>query len=437
MALVTYPLNNIEYSAEDAELFHVTRTSGIYANDSFNYSVSGADNAVVIGTGIGWIKNSEFSGKVIAQKESISLDMGLPDSVYPRIDAIVIQFDSNRNETNIVVKTGVASSVPVAPTVVQTESVYELHLYHVLREAGSLYITPSNITDLRLDSSYCGLMADSVTNIDTTAIEMQVADLIESLQNEISNVIDGSAYLLRDGSTNMTGNLPMDGHKVTELGMPTADGDAVPKKYVDNLSASDVGAFSTDELIPLSNGGTNRDLSGITPYAIIRAASNGTALVSTPTANGAFYATAENGAATFGTLPIPQGGTGAKTAAAALIALGAASATPTVKNITNNYHRAFLVKIGKLVICVLTSKVLNSTQLYSETLAIDDSNFMPASDKTFYVYSDTGHNEALGSNVSNGGSVTVKISTNGEFKISSDYSHTVGEVSGTYWWITA
>lgn len=227
MALVTYPLNNIEYSAEDAELFHATRTSGIYANNSFGYDITGADSNIVIGTGIGWIKNSEFSGKVIAQKEAISLDMGLPDPVYPRIDAIVIQFDNNRNETNIVVKKGTAASTPVAPSVVQNESVYELHLYHVRREAGSLYITPSNITDLRLNSSYCGLMADSVTNIDTTAIEKQVSDLIKSLQSEISNVIDGSAYLLRDGSTNMTGNLPMDGHKITGLGRPTEDGDAV------------------------------------------------------------------------------------------------------------------------------------------------------------------------------------------------------------------
>ena len=163
MALVTYPLNNIKYSAEDAELFHVTRTSGIYANDSFNYSVSGADNTVVIGTGIGWIKNSEFSGKVIALKEATSLKMGLPDSFYPRIDAIIIQFDANRNETNIVVKKGTAASTPVAPSVVQTESIYELHLYHVRREAGSLYITTDNITDLRLNNSYCGLMTDSVT----------------------------------------------------------------------------------------------------------------------------------------------------------------------------------------------------------------------------------------------------------------------------------
>ena len=232
MELTTYPLNNIEYSAEDAELFHVTRTSGVYAKNSFDYSVTGADNKIVIGTGIGWIKNSEFSGKVIALKERISLDMGVADSVYPRIDAVVIQFDANLNETNIIVKNGTASSEPIPPEVSRDEAVYELHLYHVKREAGSLSITPSNITDLRLISSYCGLMADSITSIDTYAIEKQVADLIKSLQNEISNVKDGSAYLLRDGSTGMTGNLQMDGNTITGLGAPVNDNDAVPKNYV-------------------------------------------------------------------------------------------------------------------------------------------------------------------------------------------------------------
>lgn len=198
MALVTYPLNNIEYSAEDAELFHVTRTSGVYANNSFDYSISGSDNTIIIGTGIGWIKNSEFSGKVIALKEEIFLNMGLPDSVYPRIDAIVIKFDANTNETNIVVKQGVASSFPIAPSVIRSESVYELHLYHVRREAGSLYIAPGNITDLRLNGSYCGLMADSVTKIDTTAIELQISNLIENLKEEIENVENTSEFWMKN-----------------------------------------------------------------------------------------------------------------------------------------------------------------------------------------------------------------------------------------------
>lgn len=174
--MVTYPLNNIEYTAEDAELFHSTRTSGVYATDSFDYSVTGADNSIVIGTGIAWIKNRQFSGKVVAQKEPMSLDMGLPDPTYPRIDAVVIQFNSNKNATEIVVKNGAASSFPIAPEIVRTESLYELHLYHVRREAGSLSISASNITDLRNNNAYCGLMSDSITQaVDSTLSKNGVA----------------------------------------------------------------------------------------------------------------------------------------------------------------------------------------------------------------------------------------------------------------------
>lgn len=190
MALITYPLNNVLYTAEDAELFHVTRTSGVYANDSFDYSVTGADNTIVIGSGIGWIKNSEFSGKVIAQKSPVSIDMGLPDSIYPRIDAIVIQFNANTNETNIVAKKGTAASSPAAPSVVRTESVYELHLYHVRREAGSTSISPSAVTDLRLSEAYCGIMADSVTHVDTSAIWTQIESLIADADERIGQTID-------------------------------------------------------------------------------------------------------------------------------------------------------------------------------------------------------------------------------------------------------
>lgn len=176
MSMVTYPLNNIEYTAEDAELFHSTRTSGVYATDSFDYSVTGSDNSIVIGTGIAWIKNRQFSGKVVAQKEPMSLDMGLPDPTYPRIDAVVIQFNSNKNATEIVVKNGAASSFPIAPEVVRTESLYELHLYHVRREAGSLSISAPNITDLRNNNAYCGLMSDSITQaVDSTLSKNGVA----------------------------------------------------------------------------------------------------------------------------------------------------------------------------------------------------------------------------------------------------------------------
>ena len=165
--MITYPLNNILYSAEDAELFHCTRTSGVFsADDEFAASVTGADNTVTIGPGIAWIRNSRFSGKVAANKTSVSLDMGLADGSYPRIDAVVIQFDANANQTAIVVKQGVAASSPTPPEVVRTEAVYELHLYHVRRAAGAAVVSAADITDIRQDRNYCGVMMDDVTNID-------------------------------------------------------------------------------------------------------------------------------------------------------------------------------------------------------------------------------------------------------------------------------
>lgn len=165
--MITYPLNNILYSAEDAELFHCTRTSGVFsADDEFAASATGADNTVTIGPGIAWIRNARFSGKVAANKTSVSLDMGLADGSYPRIDAVVVQFDANANQTAIVVKQGVAASSPVPPEVVRTEAVYELHLYHVRRSAGAAVVSAADITDIRQDRNYCGVMMDDVTNID-------------------------------------------------------------------------------------------------------------------------------------------------------------------------------------------------------------------------------------------------------------------------------
>lgn len=163
MAIITYPLNNIEYTAEDAELYHATRTSGVFANDDFPITVSGDGNVVTIGEGIGWIRNSKFSGKVVANKSEMPLDLGLPHATYPRIDAVVLQFNANSNASEIIVKNGTAKTNPTPPEVVRTESVYELHLYHVYREAGAASVTASNVTDLRSDSAYCGIMSDDVT----------------------------------------------------------------------------------------------------------------------------------------------------------------------------------------------------------------------------------------------------------------------------------
>lgn len=195
MAFITYPLNNIDYTAEDAELFHCTRTSGIWAEDSFSISVTGADNNVTVGTGIAWINNEEFSGKVAALKSAEVLDLGIADSTYPRIDVIAIQFNANNNATDVVIKKGTPATNPVRPTIVRTGAIYELYLASVYRPAGATSITAGNITDLRMDETVCGLMADSVTKVDMTTIEAQIRELINNLQGEIDGIKDLSGLM--------------------------------------------------------------------------------------------------------------------------------------------------------------------------------------------------------------------------------------------------
>ena len=166
--MITYPLNNIDYTAEDAELYFSTRESGVYDGNDFEVTASGIDNDVIVGSGIAWIHNTKFSGKVVALKEPKTLTLSLPDSVYDRIDAIVIQFDANKNATEIIVKEGIASSSPVAPNVVRTESLYELHIYHVVRKAGASVISSEYLVDKRINRDYCGIMFDPISSVDAT-----------------------------------------------------------------------------------------------------------------------------------------------------------------------------------------------------------------------------------------------------------------------------
>ena len=198
MSIVVDPLNNLDFSAEDVALYNATRTSGVYSDGDFTLSMSGSNNTISVDVGMGWMHLSRFVGVAVALKSKTSVDMGLPDSIYPRIDAVVLQYDANKNGASVIAKKGAASSSPQPPALTQTEALYELHLAHVLRNPGAVSITAADVTDMRLSPTYCGLMADAVSAVDTSAISAQISALIQKFKDEISAVASGTYYASKE-----------------------------------------------------------------------------------------------------------------------------------------------------------------------------------------------------------------------------------------------
>lgn len=197
MSIVTYPLNGIDFSAEDAETYLCTRTSGVFSSDSdFKASVTG-DRQVTISPGLAWIKNSNFSGKSVCNTEPVPVEIPLADGTRPRIDRIVLRFDKAKNESSIVLKQGTPSSAPVASSVERTELIYELGLCTVYVKASSTVVYYGDITSTLLDESVCGLMRDGVTGIPTAQLQKQVYDLIDELRDVIASVESGSQTMLK------------------------------------------------------------------------------------------------------------------------------------------------------------------------------------------------------------------------------------------------
>lgn len=205
MAVITYPLNNMDFSAEDVGIYNSTRTTGIFAGDDFGATLTGNNNTITVGAGMAWMRLNKFFGVAVAMKTQTAVDMGLPDTNLPRIDAVILKFDANKSATELTVKKGTAGSTPTAPAVTRTEAVHEIHLYQVRREPSATAITASKVTDLRLSATHCGLMADAVSSVDTAAINAQVKALIQELEDALEDVEDQTYYASKKYVNDATG----------------------------------------------------------------------------------------------------------------------------------------------------------------------------------------------------------------------------------------
>ena len=160
MSVVAYPLNNTDYTAEDAMLYNCSRTSGVLDEDG-NLEISVTDDReVTISVGIAWIRYKKLAGLAVGVRGAEILTVAVSDSTLGRIDTVVLGYSAADNGASLYIKQGTPSSTPAHPALEKSESLYELGLYEIKVAAGSTTVSVSDITDTRGDDDRCGYMRE-------------------------------------------------------------------------------------------------------------------------------------------------------------------------------------------------------------------------------------------------------------------------------------
>lgn len=154
-----------------AKYFSQFISNGVFPNPSTNMQVladTGMQIKISIGTCfingyMGWVENAE----TFTIEES---------DTQARIDRIVARLDFDNREIQCYVKKGTASGNPVAPELQRDYDMYEIGLADIRVNANVIEIKQENITDLRLNSELCGIVAVPLQHVDTTTLFNQYQD---------------------------------------------------------------------------------------------------------------------------------------------------------------------------------------------------------------------------------------------------------------------
>ena len=170
-----------KYKAEDwASYFGSFIGNGVFPVPSTGLQVvAGSGMQVTVKAGKAWI-----NGYFYNNTSDLSLTLATADGVLNRIDRIVVRWDLTNRVISVKAKSSSYSASPTAPAVERDADIYELALADIYVGAGVTSITGSKITDKRLDTSVCGVVAAVVDQIDTGAFNAQLEAWFAEYQSD-------------------------------------------------------------------------------------------------------------------------------------------------------------------------------------------------------------------------------------------------------------
>ena len=155
--------------AEDASFFakYFSQfiSNGVFPNPSTNMQVLAGGN-MQIEVGIGTCYINGYMGWV-EPAETYEIE---ESDTQARIDRVVARLDFTTKDIQIKIKKGTPLGNPVAPELQRDYDIYEIGLADIRVNANAIEITQENITDLRLNTQLCGIVAVPLQHVDTTTL---------------------------------------------------------------------------------------------------------------------------------------------------------------------------------------------------------------------------------------------------------------------------
>ena len=191
LAIVAFPLDNTEYTASAMGAFLATRTRGVYSADDSLAVTANGNMTVTVGPGLAWLKAADYWGLAVCSEAAATLTVPTASSSAKRMDAVCLRLDKTGNKAELIVKPGTPAAMPVLPPLQRNDSYDEIYLASISLAAGQVAVSAADITDLRLNEDYCGLMRDGVTGLPTAQITAQADALMEQLRQAIQAASSG------------------------------------------------------------------------------------------------------------------------------------------------------------------------------------------------------------------------------------------------------
>lgn len=268
-----------KYKAEDwASYFSSFIGNGVFPVPSTGLQVvAGSGMQVTVKAGKAWI-----NGYFYNNTSDLSFTLGTADGVLNRIDRLVIRWDLTNRTMSAKLKSSTYASSPTAPMLERTSDIYELALADIAVGAGVTEITGSVITDKRLDSTLCGVVAAVVNQIDTTAFNNQLEAWMNEFETESSAEFENWFNSVKDTlSEDAAGNLlnlinGLDESKANISDIPTSlPANGGNADTVDNKHASDFLAVTGGT----ATGNLAIEMGGFPQFKLANTANNTKAIV--------------------------------------------------------------------------------------------------------------------------------------------------------------